>query len=445
MRRFWIMTLALLQTQCLRSAEPVPDAKLEHVGLWEGKGMRLLITRDGAVQYERHDQGGGKDLSASIQSWQADGFTVGMLLFRTFFKINDAPHKVARQWRMTVDGVALHRVESTGFAADLPSAELAERESPPEGPPSPLLDGKLEFVGVWEAQNMRLVIRRDGHLSFQRLQAGGSPSLAAPLVSLSSNAIVAGGGGGLDASFRIDSPPKRSGADWKMTVDGVELQRVVNIQTAAPYGTPLDPAQLGGLCSANEFTSCNNLAAAYEDGLGVQKDAPKAAELYQRACDGGFLLGCANLGMLYFSGTGVAQDRTRAMQLFERACDGGAGEGCSELGFLYDEGIGVEEDNAAAARLLAKGCEGNVASSCARLGVFYTAAEEVPLDYRQAFRLFAKACAAGDAFGCFNLGALFADGLGVQRDLKQAAALFSEACNRGDAESCGAASRLGTP
>ena len=57
---------------------------------------------------------------------------------------------------------------------------------------------------------------------------------------------------------------------------------------------------------------------AYDKG-----DYQKAAQLYQKACDGGNVGGCSNLGVLYGNGLSVNQDYQKAAQLFQKACDGG--------------------------------------------------------------------------------------------------------------------------
>jgi hypothetical protein len=439
MRALSIAAVALLQCHCAHRAEPVPATKLDHVGLWEGTEMRLLITRDGAFSYQRWGNGSHKEMRGSVGSWQADGFNVGTFPFRTSFKVDPPPHRSSAQWRMTVDGVALHKVEGSGFVGDLSSSFMADLEPPPEGPPRADLAPHSDFLGVWEAPEMRLAIRRDGNLSYRRIQSGASPGLEAPIASMSTKAIVAGGG--LEISFRIDAIPHRVGNQWRMTVDGVELRRVLVVPVTS-NDVPTDPAQLQERCAGGDKASCNNLGAYNEDGVGIPKELVRSAELYAKACAGDFPLGCANLGKLYLEGTGVAKDVPKAKELYERACDLGGPEGCFGLGFLYDNGTGVAEDDAAAARLLATGCNGNVATSCARLGSFYVHAEGVPRDYARALQLYTKACDAGDTFGCANLGGLYANGLGTAKDPARAETLLRKACAAGDGDSCTAVERL---
>ena len=72
---------------------------------------------------------------------------------------------------------------------------------------------------------------------------------------------------------------------------------------------------------------------AYKKG-----DHQKAAELFQKACDGGEAGGCSNLGVVYANGQGVKQDFPTAKQYFGRACDLGLQLGCDNYRKLNEKG-----------------------------------------------------------------------------------------------------------
>ncbi|WP_103569977.1 tetratricopeptide repeat protein [Campylobacter concisus] len=91
---------------------------------------------------------------------------------------------------------------------------------------------------------------------------------------------------------------------------------------------------------------------AYEKG-----DYQKAAQLYQKACDGGDAGGCYNLGVLYDNGQGVNRDYQKAAQLYQKACDGGGAKGCSSLGFLYKNGEGIKQNFSTAKQYFGKACD----------------------------------------------------------------------------------------
>jgi len=66
----------------------------------------------------------------------------------------------------------------------------------------------------------------------------------------------------------------------------------------------------------------------YKNGEGVKQDYFKAAELYQKVCDGGYAEGCFKLGVRYIKGEGVNQNYKKAKELFGKSCDMGYQKGC---------------------------------------------------------------------------------------------------------------------
>ena len=67
-------------------------------------------------------------------------------------------------------------------------------------------------------------------------------------------------------------------------------------------------------------------------------DYQKAAQLYQKACDGGDAEGCYNLGVLYADGQGVRQNFSTAKQYYGKACDLGLQLGCDNYIKLNEKG-----------------------------------------------------------------------------------------------------------
>lgn len=85
-----------------------------------------------------------------------------------------------------------------------------------------------------------------------------------------------------------------------------------------------------GICFANLL---NDAAKAYQNG-----EYQKAANLWQKACEGGDMLGCKNLGVLYDQGQGVRQDKRVAKEYYGRACDLGDQNGCNLYKSLNEAG-----------------------------------------------------------------------------------------------------------
>lgn len=96
---------------------------------------------------------------------------------------------------------------------------------------------------------------------------------------------------------------------------------------------PRDPKRASELfekaCPDN-VGACNEIALAYERGVGVTKDLPKALSLYAAACDGGLALGCMNYGIALRDGMGLpAKDPKKAREAFGKACQAGEQRACA--------------------------------------------------------------------------------------------------------------------
>lgn len=61
----------------------------------------------------------------------------------------------------------------------------------------------------------------------------------------------------------------------------------------------------------------------HETGEGVPQDYDRAAQLYERACNGGRSDACAHLAMMYDIGLAVDENPRRAAELYQRACQSG--------------------------------------------------------------------------------------------------------------------------
>jgi hypothetical protein len=88
----------------------------------------------------------------------------------------------------------------------------------------PLPADKAVYAGDWRARDMRIVIRKDGHVSYERREGSNSKSINAPIQRFEGDNFVVGVGP-LTTTFVVSKPPWRDEALWKMTVDGVELIR----------------------------------------------------------------------------------------------------------------------------------------------------------------------------------------------------------------------------
>ena len=109
------LALAALLAGC---ADPVPKERMAYLGEWRGeKGadkMLLVIKEDGYVNYLRRRENASTTINAPIQRFDGDNFVVGFGPFSTTFVVSQAPHLDGAVWKMTVDGVELHRTGGAG-------------------------------------------------------------------------------------------------------------------------------------------------------------------------------------------------------------------------------------------------------------------------------------------------------------------------------------------
>jgi hypothetical protein len=87
-------------------------------------------------------------------------------------------------------------------------------------------------------------------------------------------------------------------------------------------------------------------------------------ELYQRACEQGWLVGCESAAFAHLRGEGTTRDPARAVDYLDRACRGGLGSACSNVGFMFKSGDGVPRDDARALGYLKKACDQGFNKAC---------------------------------------------------------------------------------
>ncbi|MES2316313.1 MAG: hypothetical protein V4631_02375 [Pseudomonadota bacterium] len=88
----------------------------------------------------------------------------------------------------------------------------------------PLPPDKVAYVGQWAGPDMRLMIKQDGSVAYQRREGSSNTSINAPLKEFAGNNLVVGVGP-MTTTFVVTAPPHQVGTQWKMTVDGVELTK----------------------------------------------------------------------------------------------------------------------------------------------------------------------------------------------------------------------------
>ena len=107
MRIATLVAALLLVAAC--GGKPLPADKASYAGDWRATNMRLVITQEGSVSYERRDGNNSKSINAPLQRFEGDNFVVGVGPLSTTFVVSRPPWRDEARWKMTVDGVELVR------------------------------------------------------------------------------------------------------------------------------------------------------------------------------------------------------------------------------------------------------------------------------------------------------------------------------------------------
>ena len=151
-----------------------------------------------------------------------------------------------------------------------------------------------------------------------------------------------------------------------------------------------------------------------------EKRAAWAAEC-RAAAERGDARAQRELGFCYERGLGVARNASRAAEWYQKAAEQGHADAQYRLGLCRLEGRGTARDDALAAELFQKAAKQNHAPALYALSVCFAEGRGTARDEAQALRLLKGAAELGDAQAEYELGCRFAEGRGVERDVKLAA------------------------
>ena len=212
-----------------------------------------------------------------------------------------------------------------------------------------------------------------------------------------------------------------------------------------------------------------NLGTLYENGLGVEADAEKAARWYRAAASRRVDLARLALARLQRAGALEPEPDEDQIKLLEIAARRGLAEAQYELGVAYDHGLGVTQNHATAAGWYHRAAEQGLTTpstiwrlsttkgwahraissrrgngTCApptperrramnNLGYIYEKGLTGVRDYGKAVVWYRRAARKGLAIAQSNLAALHYLGRGVTRDFEQAYHWYKAAAEQGDA------------
>ena len=101
----------------------------------------------------------------------------------------------------------------------------------------PLPLDKLYYQGDWQNDNVRLLITKEGKVSYRKVIDGTTTTIDAPIKSFIGDNIEVGVGW-FTTIFEVSAPPQQVDGLWLMTVDGYRLtknQDQVDLNKPSPH------------------------------------------------------------------------------------------------------------------------------------------------------------------------------------------------------------------
>ncbi len=156
------------------------------------------------------------------------------------------------------------------------------------------------------------------------------------------------------------------------------------------------PIALREAAGSGDAKALFEIGSRYADGRGVDKDAKKAVEWYQKAADMGFAPAQFRLGSLYEKGIGVERSAEKAKTLYQLAAEQGNASAMHNLAVLFAMGAAGPADNDSAAKWFVKAAEYGVKDSQYNLGILAAKGLGVPQNLEDSYKWFALAAKSGD-------------------------------------------------
>lgn len=170
-----------------------------------------------------------------------------------------------------------------------------------------------------------------------------------------------------------------------------------------------------------------NLALLYLKGLGVKRDPAKAAALYERAAQLGFVIAQFNLANLYYDGQGVSRDKKQAARWYTAAAQGGHAKAQYYLAQMYFDGDGVAENTESGFSWLQKSADLGLPDAQHELGRRLISGDDIAPDLTKGTDLVLKAAEQKYAKAQILIADCYWKGRGVAKNQIEAYVWASQA------------------
>lgn len=169
----------------------------------------------------------------------------------------------------------------------------------------------------------------------------------------------------------------------------------------------------------------------------VERDFPKALQLFLNEARNGNALAMYDLGRIYADGLGVDIDAEQSnvwyTKAFEAFCMLESSDAKHKtylqyrIGKMFDAGLGTEQDYAKAADWYSKAVKADHKHAEYSLAGLYCRGNGVEQDFAQAFSLYKRSADQDNPYACYELAKMYRDGIGTVCNPNEADTYFSRA------------------
>jgi TPR repeat protein len=170
-----------------------------------------------------------------------------------------------------------------------------------------------------------------------------------------------------------------------------------------------------------------NIGVLYQYGLGIPRSMKKAAALYEKAAQLGFVTAQYDLANLYYDGNGVDRDRKQAARWYTAAAQGGHAKAQFYLAEMYEDGVGVDENEATALQWYQKAADQELPEAQFTLGNKLINGDHVDADPTKGSDLVLKAAEQKYVPAQILMGQLYWRGKAVPKNLIESYVWASQA------------------
>ena len=168
------------------------------------------------------------------------------------------------------------------------------------------------------------------------------------------------------------------------------------------------------------------------NGRGTERDAKKAADMFQRAMDLGDSAAVGLLGECYLMGKGVLKDPKHAVELLDTASTKGDLHAMTLLADCYVHGVGVPKNSTEAVHLYSQAVKLDYGDAMGNLGVLYINGDGVEQNAGRAVELFRTGAKLGNSTCMYFLARSLESGIGGEKNPVEATDWYKRAAELGN-------------